>query len=213
MDTVLTTRVNDRWCHGAPGFLIFLSTLLKRFGSLSPQPALIVPTPLEAAARVSLSRGARLVYERGLLRKGVGLCHGAGGNVYALLAASDILDSDASFTSGSPSTSPPNASALVELANIDAAASPKPDSEEPEEPDTQLTDRTWLMRATHLAQLAASYEKLTTNGEMSIPDRPYSLYEGAAGMCCAWGEVLRRIDGREGAGRGMPAFDDLTRSL
>ena len=70
-----------------------------------------------------------------------------------------------------------------------------------------------IMRATHLAQLAASYEKLTTNGEMSIPDRPYSLYEGAAGMCCAWGEVLRRIDGREGAGRGMPAFDDLARSL
>ena len=38
----------------------------------------------------ALLRGADVVYQQGLLRKGVGLCHGVSGNVYALLAASDV---------------------------------------------------------------------------------------------------------------------------
>ena len=116
-----------------------------------------------------MSRGGRLVHDKGFLRKGVGLCHGAGGNVYALLAVSDVLDAG----------------------------------------QTDVADRPWYLRAVHLAHLAASYDRLTKSGEMSIPDRPYSLYEGIGGMCCAWAEVLRRIEGRSTAGRGMPAYDDL----
>jgi len=50
---------------------------------------------------------------------------------------------------------------------------------------------------------------------MRAPDRPYSLYEGVGGMCCAWTEVLVRTDPaldvplRVSAGRGMPGYNDL----
>lgn len=119
------------------------------------------------------------MYERGLLRKGVGLCHGVSGSVYALLAVSDVLDT-------------------------------RNNTNRDESPESCTT---WFMRAAHLAQLATAYEKLTSKGEMRVPDRPYSLYEGAAGMCCAWAEVLRRITGMEGSGRGMPGYDDLLPQL
>ena len=63
--------------------------------------------------------------------------------------------------------------------------------------------------------------------EMKTPDRPWSLYEGSAGMCCAWAEVYDRLSttgrnlsssGDEPEGTrlhwarsrsGMPGFDDM----
>jgi hypothetical protein len=50
---------------------------------------------------------------------------------------------------------------------------------------------------------------------MSTPDHPWSLYEGVGGMCCAWAEVLCRLDDiKKGInvpymGCGMPGFDDI----
>ena len=158
----------DRWCHGAPAVLILLSTVIKQYGSLAHNPPFSLPRNVEDSARVALSRGGKLVYDKGLLRKGVGLCHGVGGTVYALLAVSDVLDAGL----------------------------------------TDPSEWSWFLRAVHIAQLAASYERLTKKGEMSIPDRPNSLYEGVAGMCCAWAEVLRRMDGRR-SGEGMPGYNDL----
>ena len=92
----------------------------------------------------------------------------------------------------------------------------------------------WLQRAVHLADLATAYQKLTQEGKMKTPDHPYSLYEGVAGMCCAWAEVLVRLGdgpgtpggngGGNGSGSGsgsgnggggvqrrggMPGYDDL----
>jgi hypothetical protein len=127
----------------------------------------------------SLRLGGRLVYRHGLLRKGVGICHGVAGSVYALLAVSDILDHH---------------------------------STKPTKPD-QILNKKYLLRAVHLAHLATSYESLTANGEMTTPDRPSSLYEGMAGMCCAWGEVLLRLEGKRSLYRGMPGFDDLREPL
>jgi len=39
-----------------------------------------------------MERASDLVYREGFLKKGVGLCHGVSGSVFALLAASDVLD-------------------------------------------------------------------------------------------------------------------------
>jgi Lanthionine synthetase C-like protein len=119
------------------------------------------------------------VYRHGLLRKGVGICHGVAGSVYALLAVSDILDHH---------------------------------STNPAKPD-QTPSKKYLLRAVHLAHLATSHETLTANGEMATPDRPWSLYEGTAGMCCAWAEVLLRLEGKRSLYRGMPGFDDLHETL
>jgi hypothetical protein len=113
-----------------------------------------------------------LVYERGFLRKGVGLCHGVAGSIYTLLAVAEAFDSDANRTHGE-----------------------------------------WFLRAAHLAQSACTYEELTRRGEMSVPDRPYSLYEGVAGMCCAWSDILTGLEGSKGNGDrtfgGMPGYSDL----
>lgn len=116
------------------------------------------------------------MYRHGLLRKGVGICHGVAGSVYALIAISDILDHH--------STNP-----------------------------GQMPNKKYLSRAVHLAHMATIYETFTANGEMTTPDRPLSLYEGLAGMCCAWTEVLLRLEGKRNLYRGIPGFDDLDETL
>jgi hypothetical protein len=118
-----------------------------------------------------MQAGADLVYRKGFLRKGVGLCHGVGGSVYALLAVSEILDPSGDF---------------------------------------DQTD-SYLLRATELAHLATTYQSLTNSGEMSTPDRPWSLYEGVAGICCAWGTVLHklRVESSGNNKTRMPAYTDI----
>ena len=76
-----------QWCHGAPALLILLSTLVRRFPAGSA--LLRVPEPTLRACRTALQRRRARVRA---LRKGVGLCHGAGGSVYTLLAVADALD-------------------------------------------------------------------------------------------------------------------------
>ena len=110
------------------------------------------------------------MYNKGLLRKGVGICHGIAGTVYALLAVSDAMESP------------------------------------------QLKDK-YLLQAIHMADIATGYESLTKQGEMSTPDHRWSLYEGVAGMCCAWAAVLRRLEGIGDAHNdttaGMPGYADI----
>lgn len=151
--------------------LVLLSTLYRRHSPTSSTCAL--PDAVHTATRTALYRGGMLVYERGLLRKGVGLCHGIAGSVYALLAVAEALDDHAKTEHGE-----------------------------------------WFLRAAHLAQRACKYEEMTVRGEMDVPDRPYSLYEGVAGMCCAWADV---VDGLGGSSKrktrrtfgGIPGYSDL----
>ena len=71
--------------------------------------------------------------------------------------------------------------------------------------------REFFTKAAHLAFLATLYEDLTSSGEMSVPDHPWSLYEGLSGTCCAWAEVLCRMDTKEPrrVRSGFPGVDDL----
>ncbi|KAJ1563721.1 hypothetical protein HK405_001014 [Cladochytrium tenue] len=62
-----------QFCHGAPGAA---ACLARAHEALGGRPAL-----LDASASA-----ADVVWERGLLRKGVGLCHGVSGNAYTFLA-------------------------------------------------------------------------------------------------------------------------------
>ncbi len=59
-----------QWCHGAPGFI----ALLLDFYDEEYQFQALVP------------RVSDLVWERGLLTKGCGICHGIAGNAYTFLA-------------------------------------------------------------------------------------------------------------------------------
>jgi len=154
---------DGRWCHGAPGILILLSTVLR---VLSHQSQIKGNETLVRKLNGALLRGADVVYQKGLLRKGVGLCHSVAGSVYALLAVSDVVN---------------------------------------------VKGEEFLLKAAHLACLATFHEDMTTSKEMRIPDHPWSLYEGLAGACCVWSEILSRLDSARfrRASSGFPGFDDL----
>ena len=121
-----------------------------------------------AKIRTAIRSGATLIYKCGLLRKGVGLCHGIAGSVYALLSASVVLDT------------------------------------------SESSNRQFFIQAVHLAHLATFHRRMTRSKEMRLPDHPWSIYEGLAGMCCAWAEVLHHL-GSQGTplSSGMPGYDDL----
>eukprot|EP00775_Hariotina_reticulata_P009210 gene9210-9377_t len=76
----LPTKLNDRedarvaWCHGGTGFVLTLLKAAEVFGDGNGR--------YMAAATAA----GNDIWRRGLLKKGVGLCHGISGNGYALLA-------------------------------------------------------------------------------------------------------------------------------
>ncbi|KAI1798461.1 hypothetical protein LXA43DRAFT_32098 [Ganoderma leucocontextum] len=207
-----------QWCHGAAGFLMFFSALLRR-AALSPSTCPL-PAPLRSAIVAATTRGGELVYARGLLRKGVGLCHGVGGSVYALLAVSDMLDSI---------PIPGSNSGVARTPSTRSHGFPLPGgkSRTPPLPDLTGENAYWLRHTLHLADLATGWRAMMQDGRMEIPDHAYSLYGGVAGMVCAWAEVWARLtnqkDGiahgnghRDGTGNGhvarrggMPGYDDL----
>ncbi|KAF7349946.1 Lanthionine synthetase c family protein [Mycena venus] len=127
-------------CHGATGILLLLCTVLCSATQTSAAPLLVFWGKVIAPVQT----GAGLIYRHRLLSKGVGLCHGVGGSIFALLAVSDVLDL-ARTKKSKPSKS--NAAQSNEV-------------------------NYYLVRAVHLAQLAASHETLTANGEMGILDYP-----------------------------------------
>lgn len=59
------------WCHGAPGVILLCLTLWKRYGDQKYFKAAL--------------RCGELIWNKGVLKKGPGICHGVGGNGYALL--------------------------------------------------------------------------------------------------------------------------------
>lgn len=66
-----TTDKLVHWCHGAPGFIHMLCLSHKVFGG-------------EKYLQAALKCGD-VIWEKGLLKKGYGLCHGPAGNAYGFL--------------------------------------------------------------------------------------------------------------------------------
>ncbi|TRY82572.1 hypothetical protein DNTS_030580 [Danionella cerebrum] len=64
------------WCHGSPGVVYMLIQAFKVFG---------VRQYLEDALQCG-----EVIWHKGLLKKGYGLCHGAAGNAYSFLALYNI---------------------------------------------------------------------------------------------------------------------------
>jgi hypothetical protein len=68
-----------QWCHGAPG-LVHLVCLCTR----------IYPTNVEWCLEAA-ERACEVIWERGLLRKGLGLCHGISGSAYCFTTLARAL--------------------------------------------------------------------------------------------------------------------------
>lgn len=130
------TEMNDRlvqWCHGAPGHLLLLLKASQVFQE---------PKFLQAAEDIAEG----VIWPRGLLKKGVGLCHGISGNGYSLLC----------LAAGAAGAATRNQGLVEESSSLK-----------------------WKGRAMQYAKFAMDhFQELE-----SIPDRPYSLYEGACGLC------------------------------
>lgn len=69
-----------QWCHGAPGILLLLVRAYEVFR--------------EHKYLAWAEMAADVVWSRGLLRKGNGLCHGVAGNAYCFLALFRCTDND-----------------------------------------------------------------------------------------------------------------------
>jgi len=71
----LTTKESDdelvHWCHGAPGVIYLMAAAFLRWK--------------DKRYLNSCKRAADLVWQKGLLRKGPGICHGVAGNGYVFL--------------------------------------------------------------------------------------------------------------------------------
>ena len=83
------SRHSDRlvhWCHGAPGFIHMLShayqvSMATSFTGFNP----CLQCLGDGRYLVAAESCGETVWERGLLKKGYGLCHGAAGNAYTFL--------------------------------------------------------------------------------------------------------------------------------
>ena len=109
-----------QWCHGAPGLSLLCSRLYAVTGEAKW---------LQAAIDAS-----EVVWRGGLLKKGVGLCHGIAGNGYAFLALHQLTK-----------------------------------------------DEVHLRRAYHFVHFCFTEHR---HRLFDQPDRPYSLYNGQAGLIC-----------------------------
>ena len=126
------------WCHGAGGLVFLFCRAYEFFGDA---------VFLEAALRCG-----QLIWQRGILRKGPGLCHGVSGNGFALLAIFKTLSR----------TEPPSSSLSKELL-------------------AQARPALWYWRACKFAQVLFTADG-SFRLEANTPDRPASLYEGWAGV-------------------------------
>ncbi|KAA8902241.1 hypothetical protein FN846DRAFT_955672 [Sphaerosporella brunnea] len=70
-------------CHGSPGLVILL-VALKQFAKDYYEDDLIFGNTLQAAAQK--------VWEQGLVKKGLGICHGVAGNAWALMLYGRVCD-------------------------------------------------------------------------------------------------------------------------
>jgi lantibiotic modifying enzyme len=81
-----TSRHDDlvQWCHGAPGVVpLLLDYLLLVYDKENGQSSSATHSTLTN----QLNRSLDLIWERGMLTKGCGICHGLSGNGYAFLTS------------------------------------------------------------------------------------------------------------------------------
>ncbi|KAL1745907.1 hypothetical protein HDZ31DRAFT_81595 [Schizophyllum fasciatum] len=200
-DAAFDTHELVQWCHGAPAVLLLLCRALRHPSAARHAHA------LPALAR-AVDRAAALVYRHGLLRKGLGACHGVAGSVFALLACARLyLHPPAAWAEGEAPAWAGEAPAGAGHARRESAEGSEGSAGSPT-PTAHAPGRAAVARAAHLAHLARTP---AVCAKMGVPARPHSLYEGLGGMCCAWAAVLgalRACGAREGCW-GVPGYDDL----
>ncbi|KAK4531344.1 hypothetical protein CCYA_CCYA07G2201 [Cyanidiococcus yangmingshanensis] len=146
-----------QWCHGSPGAVFLCASAHRKYPTLSN----IIDEALLAG---------QVTWREGLLRKGPGLCHGIGGNAYALLLCYQICGNTM-----------PDALEWLKRALAFADFLVSHADQRNESPNVSTGERIpWML-----------YGEGTR-----IPDHPYSLFEGIAGFGCLLVDLLQPKDAR-----------------
>jgi lanthionine synthetase-like protein len=166
-------------CHGSPGLLVLLATA-RRHASLS--------TYWQPEWDEAIYLGTERVWEEGLLSKGGSLCHGLTGNAWPLLMLHDSFEYAKDLYSVKRTT--------MENTTVPTKRNSSNISSETLSSDYFLSRALAFLR---LAQECPPYSTdlgIKASYHFRMPDRPYGLYEGLAGMVCAWAEACAVIQAR-----------------
>lgn len=89
---VPTTTNLVQWCHGAPGFTALLLTYAGDSSVIEDSEGrsenILGSSPAGAAIlNTIIQETVKVIWQRGVLRKGCSICHGTAGNGYSFLSA------------------------------------------------------------------------------------------------------------------------------
>ena len=166
-------------CHGSPGLLVLLASARRNA---------ILSTYWQPEWDKAIYLGTESVWEEGLLSKGGSLCHGLTGNAWPLLMLHDCFE----YTKDLPGAKP----AMVLEDTSPTKSNSSNISSQALSGDYFLSKALTFLR---LAQECPPYSSdlgIKSSYHFRMPDCPYSLYEGLAGMVCAWAEACAVIQAR-----------------
>ena len=147
-----------QWCHGAPGFISMYCQALKTFSNDNDRIK-------NRESWVELTEKAcnKAVWNRGLLCKGSGLCHGVSGNGYSFLSLyrcySDMIDNAEAKAKDNNTNTNNNNNKVIN--------------------DLKEKKMDMLYKAFRFAEVVTD----TQVKYQREPDRPFSLFEGSLGGC------------------------------
>lgn len=192
LDSMKDTLV--QWCHGAPGLVILLCKVLQVYGP-------------DRGVEEALRKCGEVIWEKGLLKKGVGglfveagvvrwfsnvrstsrgpptgLCHGIAGNAYALLQIYKATNDEKYFDRA------------VRFALFAR--------------DWQVSLLLFTSSSIFLTSTSRHDQARTESGEFRHPDHIWSLFEGSSGYATLLTDLLRLFADRN-APLGFPCQTDL----
>lgn len=168
-----------QWCHGGTGYVLLLIKAYDVFDN-------------EIYLKKARIIAEKVIWPRGLLKKGVGLFHGIGGNVYAFLAVyrglklinerkkqpQNIDDyDDVDDRTKKKSKFMDNDEKKSENKRKQTSGKITEKEQNDDDVDDQVADQCLQM-----AHFFASFACENLSQLEDVPDRPYSLYEGLAGL-------------------------------
>ncbi|KAF2666782.1 hypothetical protein BT63DRAFT_427196 [Microthyrium microscopicum] len=154
-------------CHGAPG-LLYLLAVAALHGKVNKSY-----TPLWLKA---IRLASNKVWEEGILSKGGSLCHGLAGNAWAFLLLHDVFEYQ-----------------YIPHEELDIC-----DAEDKNffVKDGELSGDWFLERGLALLMECRNTKPFADNAKYRLPDTPYSLFEGLAGITYAWADALFAVKAR-----------------
>ncbi|KAL7472815.1 hypothetical protein ACHAXS_013180 [Conticribra weissflogii] len=185
----VTSNRSDRlvqFCHGAPGHVLLLLQFFRKkrmqenLSTLSEVKKNISPTLSNDYLLRAQQLAKSVILPRGLLRKGVGLCHGISGNAYCFVSIHHTI--------------------MLDQGSVPGLGVKKTTYDTETKKATNESNISWIEYAYDYANYALDH----LDDLEDIPDRPYSLFEGLVGLICL---LLGILENGAGVNHYFPCFE------